>query len=217
MTTRRLQLAALLLAGLAAGRAGIIDRIAVSVGNRVITESEIEREARLTAFLNNQPPDFTPAARRKTADRLVEQRLVLRELEAARYASPAESEAGPLFEQVRVRYGTPAAYQEALRKYGITEKDVRDHLLWQLAFLRFIDIRFRPGVQVTDQEVLDYFQKVIRPAARQADPGKEPALEEYRGRIEETLAGQRVDQDLQRWLEAARRRTRVEYREGAFQ
>ena len=69
-------------------RAEIIDRIAVSVGNQAITISDLDREIRVTAFLNRTPPDFSPAARRATADRMVEQRLILRELENSRYPSP---------------------------------------------------------------------------------------------------------------------------------
>ena len=38
-------------------RAEIIDRVAVVVGSGVITESEILREIRLTAFLNGEPLD----------------------------------------------------------------------------------------------------------------------------------------------------------------
>jgi len=61
----------LLVAGL---HAEIIDRIAVSVGNQAVTTSDIDREIRVTALLNRSQPDFSPAARRATADRMVEQR-----------------------------------------------------------------------------------------------------------------------------------------------
>src|SRR5256885_916748 len=77
---------------LCACRAEIIDRVAVVVGNRVITESEILREVRLTAFLNGAPLDFSAASKRKTAERLVEQRLIHIENEASLYPLPtAES------------------------------------------------------------------------------------------------------------------------------
>ena len=46
-------------------RAEIIDRVAVVVGKRVITESEIVREIRLTAFLNGAPLDFSAASKRR--------------------------------------------------------------------------------------------------------------------------------------------------------
>src|SRR5438477_7552515 len=63
-----------------AASATIIDRVSVSVGNRVITASELDRQIRVTAFQNGVKPDFSPAARRATADRMVEQKLIQREL-----------------------------------------------------------------------------------------------------------------------------------------
>ncbi|HWQ56729.1 MAG TPA: hypothetical protein VN442_23790 [Bryobacteraceae bacterium] len=212
-----LPLLALWMASAASATAEIIDRIAVSVGNRVITYSEIERQARLTAFLNNEQPDLSAAARRKTAERLIEQRLVGRELEAARYPEPAASEVEATLNGLRKRYAAAGSLKQALAAYRITEEDLREHLVWQLRFLRFIDIRFRPGVQVTEEEVREYFEKTIRPVAAQAQPGRKPVLEEYREQIEEALTGQRVDREVERWLAAARRRTRVEFREGAFE
>ena len=53
-------LAAILIACLAVA-AEIIDRIAVTVDNRVITESEIMRQIRITAFLNGKQPVFSAA------------------------------------------------------------------------------------------------------------------------------------------------------------
>ena len=66
----------------------IIDRIAVAVGNQVITESEILRDIRITAFLNDTELDFSPKAKRRAADRLVEQKLVNKEMELTKYPGP---------------------------------------------------------------------------------------------------------------------------------
>ncbi len=46
----------------ASGHADIIDRIAVSVGNQAITASDVEREVRVTAFLNRAPARLAAAA-----------------------------------------------------------------------------------------------------------------------------------------------------------
>src|SRR4051795_2405586 len=58
----------------------IIDRIAVSVDRTVITESEVIRQIRITALLNGEQPDLSAANRRETAERLVEQALMRREI-----------------------------------------------------------------------------------------------------------------------------------------
>lgn len=199
-------------------KSDILDRIAVSVGNRVITASDLEREIRVTAFLNGVKPDLSPAGRRAAAERMVEQKLIRNELENSRYPVPAISEVEPQLEQFKKRYfADDAAYRRALADAGITEDDLKAELLWQRTLLLFIDIRFRPGAQATDQEIQDYFDKTVAPAARAAHPGETPTLEQYRDEIERKLTGERVDQETDRWLEQVRRRTQVVYHPEAFQ
>ncbi len=206
------------LAALCWGRADIIDRIAVSVGSRVITTSDLDREIRVTAFLNGVKPDFSAAGKRAVVDRMVEQKLIHNELESARYPVPLSSEVEPELADFKKKYfPDEAAYQQALAAAGITDQDVREELLWQRTLLLFIDVRFRPGVQVSEQEMQEYFDKTVAPAARLAHPGEAPKLEDYRDQIEETLIGQKVDRDMDAWLQAARRRTPIVYHQEALQ
>jgi len=192
--------------------AEIIDRIAVSVGNSVITAEDIDREIRVTAFLNGVQPDFSPANKRATAERLVEQRLVRKELEESKYPVPDASAVLPAYEAL-MKTQRP----NALASYGINEQDVKDALLWQLTLLRFIEVRFRPGVQVSDQEIGDYFEKTVKPAAEAAHPGQPVSLEDYRDKIEETLTAQRTDRDVDTWMKEARKRTEIVFHQEVFQ
>jgi hypothetical protein len=198
--------------------ATVIDRIAVSVGNRVITASDIDREIRVTAFLNGVKPDFSTAARRAVADRMVEQTLVRLEVENSRYPSPTDAEVQAALDQFKQQhYPESAAYTAALAQYGITEQGVLNELIWQRTLLSYIDVRFRPAVQVSDQEIQDYFQNVVKPAAAAANPGSAPELDEYRSRIEDTLTGKKEDAELNKWLAQAKQRTAITYHEEAFQ
>jgi parvulin-like peptidyl-prolyl isomerase len=143
----------------AVAHAEIIDRIAVSVGNSVITASDLDREVRVTALLNSMPPDFTPASKRATAERLIEQKLIRREIELSRYPTPDAATVEPVLEESRkTHFKSDDDFRRALAEYGITEQDVKDQLLWQLTLLRFIEVRFRPGIQATDQDIRDYFE-----------------------------------------------------------
>ena len=202
---------AALVVGARWGCGEIIDRIAVSVGNAVITQSEIEQEIRITAFLNNEQADFGAEARRKAAERLVEQKLVRREITLSRYPVPPAAEAEPGLKGLMARYPETLEFRQALEKYGITEQELLDHLLWQLTLLRFVDVRFRPGVQVSEEDVRAYFEKKLAPAAVSA------SLDDVREKIEEVLVSERVDRDLDQWLKLARQRVGVEYRKDAFQ
>ena len=70
-------------------------------------------------------------------------------------------------------------YQRSLTEYGITEQDFKDLLFWQRTLLLFIEVRFETGAQITDQEIQDYFEKTVKPAAQRAHPGEPVALEDY--------------------------------------
>jgi len=204
------------LAALAWG--AIIDRIAVSVGSQVITLRDVEREIRVTSFLNGVKPDLSPANKRSTAERMVEQKLIRAELVSSRFPVPAPAEVEPALEKFKKdNYPTDADYQRALTAYGITDQDVKDLLLWQRTLLLFISLRFAPGVRVTDQQIQDYFDKVVAPAARAAHPAQPPALEDFRTQIEQTLIGQQADREMDNWLREARKRTEIVFHPEALE
>jgi len=50
----------------------IIDKIVITVANQVITQSQIDDEIRVTAFLNREKVDLSAEARKQAAARLVE-------------------------------------------------------------------------------------------------------------------------------------------------
>jgi hypothetical protein len=198
--------------------AEIVDRIAVSVANRVVTTSDVDRETRVTAFLNGTPPDFSQSAKRATADRLVEQLLIRRELETNRYPVPSADDVTPVFDKFEHdHYRDAADFDRALAAAGISAQEVKDEILWQRALLLFVDARFRLGVQVSDQQIQDYFDKVVKPAAQAANPGAPVSLDAYRQQIEETLAGPMVDKQLDEWLKEVRARTEIVYHDEALQ
>lgn len=208
----------LLLASAAGGSAEVIDRIAVSVGSSVITTSDIDSEIRVTAFLGGVKPDFSPASRRATADRMVEQKLVKRELEISRYPVPEASAVEPEFEAFRkAHYPSGSELESALAQFGITGQDVKAELLWQLTLLRFIEVRFRPAVQVSEQDIQKYFDTTVKPLAEAAHPDQTASLDDYREAIQKTLTGKRADQELDNWLKEARQRTDIVYHDEALQ
>ena len=198
--------------------AEIIDRVAVSVGNRAITTSDLDREIRVTGFLNGTKPDFSRTGRETTVNRLIEQKLIQLELENSRYQTPNAAQVDPLLEKFKKdHFRSDEEFRASLAEYGLTEQDVRDQLLWQRTLLLFVDSRFRPAVEVSEKEIADYFEKDVLPVVRVATPGKTVTLAEFRDRIEETLTGKRVDEQMSRWLEEARRRTRIQFQLEVFQ
>jgi hypothetical protein len=212
----RLLAAAFLLLGFWNLAGEIIDRIAISVGNLVITESQIDEEIRLTAFLNQEPVNLDNAERKKAAGRLIEQTLIRREMEFSRYPLPPLSDAAKSLETLKTRYKTEAEYRRALDDYGITEDALTRRLWWQATFLRFIDYRFRPGIQVPDADVQAYYRQELD-KWKQEGIQPVPSLEDVRASIEQTLTEQRIDQELDRWLADTRTQVAIRFHDEALQ
>lgn len=210
--------ASLCLSAAFALRAETIDRIAVSVGNRVITTSDLNRQIRVSAFLSGTQPDFSPAAKRAMADRLVAQTLIQNEIDTTRYVVADRSAIEPALQDFKKRYfKSDEDYRRALAAAGLTEQELRDELLHERTVSAFIDVRFHPAVQVTEQDIQEYFEKTVAPAARAAAPGEPVTLDRFHDEIERSLTGKQVDADVEAWLRIAKRRNEILYHEEAFQ
>ncbi len=192
--------------------AEIIDRIAITVGSQVITESQIDEELRITAFLNREKLDINASARKQAATRLIEQTLVKREMELSRYPLPDLSDAGAALVGVKATYANEAEYAAALESYGISEDDLTRRLLWQFTLLRFIDYRFRPGIQIPVADVQTYYRQQVS-GWEQKGVNPIPSLEDSRDQIEEILTQKRIDQALDQWMADTRKQVQVTYRD----
>jgi hypothetical protein len=198
-------------AGLLNG-AVVLDRVAVIVGRRVVKASDVDRDLRVSHFLNRQPLDLSADAKRKAADRLIDQEIIRQELLNGASGTATEQDANAYLQQlIRDRFsGSEAQLRAALEKYGLSEEGLRQQLLWQLTVLRFIDERFRPGVLVTDEDVAAYYQQ------HRAEFPANSNLEALEPKIREILTGERVNQVFEEWLSQMRKNMRIEYRVAAL-
>lgn len=196
--------------------AEIIDRIAISVGNKIIAQSQIDEEIRLTAFLNKVKLDLSAEERKKAASRLIEQTLVKREMELSRYPLPDPSESLAALQSLKAGYPSEAQYPQALQQYGITEEILRERLEWQMTLMHFIDFRFRPGIQVPDADMQAYYRQQL---AKWEQQGTKPipTFDDSRESIEQILTEQRIDQAVDKWLSETRGQVPIRYLDEALQ
>jgi hypothetical protein len=201
----------------ASAGAEIVDRIAVTVGNVVITELDVRRQHAAVALLNLEPARFTGPPLRETAVRMADQVLILNEMKLSRYSMPGPAEAEKSMARVIEEdfRGRPA-FEAALKEYGLREADIRDLLLKQLAVVRFIELRFAPGVQFSEQDVREYYEKEFVPALRKKSQPV-PAFPEVREQITRILMVERAGRALDEWLAEARKAGEIEIRENVFQ
>jgi FKBP-type peptidyl-prolyl cis-trans isomerase (trigger factor) len=195
--------------------AEILDRIAVTVGKHVISEGDILLDLRITAFLDQKPMDQSLDQKQRAADRLVDQYLLLQEAASSRQQLPTSADAQQLLDQVKAQYATETEYRAALARYSITEAQLAQHLLNGIRALRFTDLRFRPEVQITNDDLHDYYDSMAA-QWRRASPAQVPTFEASRDQIEKLLTDQRVTQALDRWLGTTRSETELLYKQDVF-
>jgi len=194
----------------------VIDRIAVVVGKHVIKASDIDRDLRITEFQNRTPLDLSPSAKRKSAERLINQAVIRDEIATGGYGRAGDAETEAMLGQIRrERYANSAArMRQELARYGLTEDELREELLWQLTVLRFIDERFSPAVLVVDRDVRDYYDQHLAQLKREYP--RDYSFAALESKIRTVLQGQEVNKQFEAWLDEARRNQRIEYKQEAF-
>jgi hypothetical protein len=187
----------------------IVDRVAITAGNRVITDSAITLRIRLTAFQNRVAPDFSDASRKEAAQRLIDQKLVEREMEAGHYARIPPGEAKELVNEFAAEYfnSDATALRTALAASALTPDELQTELVERADFMSFLSLRFQPAVEVSDADIDQYIRDHIRPGAS----GTPTASSQVRAGIEKIIASQRADRDLDAWLADQRLHTKIVY------
>jgi hypothetical protein len=191
--------------------AEIVDRIAVTVDRQVITELQIEEELRVTAFLNDTSIARGDDIRRAAVDRLIAQLLVGREMQLNHYPAPAAADVDRYRAEVCARFSNAAEYEHALGAYQITDLILKQHLEKQLATLSFIELRFRPNLNVPDSEIESFYRREI--ATWQTDhPGVQPpSFATARAGILKILTEEHTNEILDTWLDEQRKHVAITY------
>jgi hypothetical protein len=200
-----------------AQKAVVIDRIAVIVGKHPIKLSDVDRDLRLTSFLNRMTLDLSPKARHQAAERLVDQQIIRGELASGEFGRATDAQADALLTQIRRdRFADSAEKLRAeLGRYGLTTEELQAELLWQLTVLQFIQQRFQPEVSVSDENIRAYYDQHVSELRRE-HPGNS-SFEALQPDIRRILEGEAINKDFEDWIAQARQRTQIIFREGAFQ
>jgi hypothetical protein len=189
----------------------IIDRIAVVVGNSIIKDSDIERDIRVTSFLDGQPLDLSTAKRKEAVTHLIDQVFIRQEIQVGGYPVATLQQADVQLDRLKKqRFRTEPSLEQALKHYGLTDLELRTHFRWQLTVLKFIDVRFKPAVLVTDDEIEKYYRQHAAALQREY-PGK--SMDDIRDHIRDILTAEGVNKQFFAWLDEQRSNTKIRYLE----
>lgn len=196
--------------GSSGARGTVIDAVVAVVNGDVILESDVDEELR---FEQIQPYRRTPAdfLREHVIERLVNRALILQqaqlEPEEAISDTALDAQLTTLRKDIpeckEYQCETDEGWQKFLADRGFAVEEFRERWRERMELLRFIEVRFRSGIRISDDEIRAYYEKTMLPeyAKQKVTP---PKLETISKRIEEVLLQQQVGALLQDWLRSLR-------------
>ena len=189
--------------------AEIIDKVVAVVGEGVITASGVEEQLRLEALFNRNPVDLSKEKRRDALTRLIDRRLVEHEIAAKNFPPATVDDVAKelaVLERRITRNG--AVFKQELESHRLTTKDVEQFLVRQANFERFVDFRFKTGMQVSPEAVRAYYEESFVPEVRRLQ-AEAPSLEEVYDEMAALMMDEHATSMLDVWLKETRARTRV--------
>jgi hypothetical protein len=194
-----------------------LDRVVAVVNNHAILLSDIDEEIRLSILdpARENSGVLTPqrALEQLISRALIEQQMRQEDIQAA---EPKQYELGARLKElqselpacVHANCASADGWKTFLLAHGLTQEGVEASLLYRLQILGFIELRFRQGISVSDQEIAAYYHDRLVPQYKKGEDI--PPLEKVSPRIQEILLQQKVNVLFDEWLRNLRTQGEVE-------
>ncbi len=193
-------LALMVFAGDAFAEAELVDRIVAIIDRDVITLSEAE-QAMWLVELRSEGDLSLP----DVVERLIEARLIEREVARFTDAPVAEELVEEQLERVRSSFPSREVFEATLSSRGLSEAELRSEVRRQLGVNRYLERRFRALTYVTDDDIQNYFADEVLPELPDA---RGPTLEEI-DQIRRILEEQRFNERVDQWIDGLKERLRI--------
>jgi hypothetical protein len=187
-----------------------LDRIVAIANDDVILDSDVNQEARFEAFDPYRNP-LEGTSRDKVIERLINRALILQQLKLQPEDAPSDAEVNKQISELRKSIPACAAYHcqtkegwdHFLTDHGFNEDSF--FALWKdrMTVLNFIEERFQTGIDVTETQMKDYYDKVLLPEY-QRQHAAAPKMDAISSEIREILVQQQISNLLQDWLQSLR-------------
>ena len=188
----------------------VLDRVVAVVNGDVILESDVDEERR---FEEIQPYRRVTGdnSRDRVIERLVDRALILQqsalEPEDVITEKALDDQLAMLKKDIpdckKYQCETEDGWKRFLGDHGFTVEEFRERWRQRMELLRFIEVRFRNGIKISDAEIKEFYEKRMLPeyAKRNVTP---PKLDTISKRIEEVQLQQQVGALLVDWLKSLR-------------
>ena len=193
----------------------LVDKTVATVGDgfrtELITLSDLRWELAMQRGINLTPTrseDLNAALRR-----LIDQRIFALEAKRLPRNPATEKEVGDEIKRIISEFPTAAEFETRLREVGfssVSDENFQRIIGDRIAIEKYLAFRFRSFIVVTPKDEETHYRDVFAPDFRRQYPGLlMPTLDEKRADIRRDLIEQRVEADMQAFLDNAKQRVTV--------
>jgi hypothetical protein len=204
---RRLLLPFLLCAAVALA-APEVDRIAATVNDVAIPESEV-RKAQVTSAIRPEAGETPEAFRARVLEALIDQHLQYEDAQRFGPAPPDAAEIEGAMRRLEERLrGEGKDPQAEFVRAGLTREEVRASIERQLLIQRYLRERFTPVALADEERAREEYEDFYAPERRAAGlavPLFEEVTDEMRRRAQERS----FEEEVEKWRTELRRKARV--------
>jgi hypothetical protein len=183
---------------------GVVDRIAARVEGDVILLSEVQELARYQLFMDGKSESDD-----QILNRLIDQWIVRNEANLARFQPPSDEQVDRSLANLKRSFSSPEEFEARKKQSAFSDEELRRMLRSQLFLSNYLDARFRPAIQVSDQAIEDFYKKRVVPRAESRGQTA-PTMDAAREYIQEALVQRAINEQADKWLKESRPRLRVE-------
>jgi len=188
--------------------AEIIDRIAATVNDTAIPESEV-RKAMVVSALAPEPGEDAEAYRARVLDALIDQHLEYED--AARFgpAAPDAAEITAALQKLRDRLKAEGKDSDAeFANAGVTAGEVRSSIERQLVIARYLRERFAPIAYADEAQAREEHEKHYVVEQKDAGAPVEP-FEAVAAAMRQRSSERAFDDEVSKWLKDLRQKSRI--------
>ncbi len=197
-------------AGIATVCAEEVDRVLAAVNGKIITASDLKIARDLNSLLVlGKESESTGTAEDKELDRLVDLELIRQELENFRLAPDDQSSVDSEIADLKLAYAEIGGLAALMSRLGLQEEELYNYIQLKASILRFVRLRFRPFVSVSQTEIQSYYETEFLPALKKAAAPVPPPAE-VSPKIEEIIAARKVNSSMDLWIRDLRSHSRIE-------
>lgn len=193
----------------------VVDKTVATVSDGVRTELITLSDLRWQLALQPNTPISPPSSEdlNRALRLLIDQRLFALEAERLPREAPTKTEINAKISEVVSYFPSPAEFEQRLKLVGfksVSDPNFEQIIAQRIAIDKYLAFRFRSFVVITAEDEAQYYRDVYVPEFQRRNPGViVPTLPSRRAQIINELTEQRVAQQIETFLDEAKRRATI--------